>query len=170
MWQDTLSKRYAQAFMNVVEDHDSGLEFLSGLSNLFENNKKVKDFLSSPAIHLKEKTSLVETITEDLHSRNFLNLLITKGRLNLLQRITRFYQQALEQEEGVKNGDIYTPYQISKENLKGIEDIIGQKTRTKVNLKNVIDQHISIGFKAIVGNLQVDNTLDNKLQKLIKRK
>jgi len=166
MWQDTLSKRYAKAFMNVQADHNQGLAFINEFNLLLEEHKQVKDFLSSPAINLQDKLDLVDIITSEQNNRNFLNLLIAKGRLNLVQRIAKYYLQILEQENGIKNGELYSAYPLNPATLTDVEEIISRKTKNKIHLENIINKDIGIGFKAIVGNHLIDSTLDNKLQKL----
>jgi len=166
MWQDTLSKRYAKAYFNTCKEPVSGLLFLQELTSVLDQNPQFKDFLLSPAINAKDKSEIIKKITKENNNNNFLDILVAKGRLILLERIKKYYQEMLEEIQGIKNGKIYSPYTLDKDVVKSIEKSISDKLKTKVTLNNEIDKNIAIGFKAIIGNYQLDGTLESKLQKL----
>ena len=69
---------------------------------------------------------------------------------------------------GIEEGMIYTPYELTDQQIQDIEKAISQKENKKVTLKVSIDPSLLGGIKVQIANRIYDGTIKNKVEMLKK--
>ena len=67
---------------------------------------------------------------------------------------------------GIKEGILYTASLLDEAKVKAIEAKIAQKIGKKVELTMVKDETLIGGFKVVISDLVIDNSIKNKLESL----
>ena len=78
-------------------------------------------------------------------------------------QIVQFFNHVL-----IEEGMIYTPYELTDQQIQDIEKAISQKENKKVTLKVSIDPSLLGGIKVQIANRIYDGTIKNKVEMLKK--
>ena len=90
MSEFVISSRYANALLSIADEKetfDRVLKDIYFIYNTLKDSKELRNFLANPIISSSDKlTALNELFKDHINSdlNNFLNLLLEKGRENLL--------------------------------------------------------------------------------------
>ena len=160
------SKRYSKAFFNFCTKKtiiDSVIKDIIELKKICENNNKFLKIISNPII----KQSLIYNIFKkilvgfDNETLNFINFLVQKKRINLLQEISTYFIVLFDRKKGDKQVEIITAKKIDFQ----LQKIIVQKVidkKIKFNISNKIDPNIIGGFILKMDDLNYDASLKRK--------
>ena len=164
------SKRYSKAFFNFCTKKtiiDSVIKDIIELKKICENNNKFLKIISNPII----KQSLIYNIFKkilvgfDNETLNFINFLVQKKRINLLQEISTYFIVLFDRKKGDKQVEIITAKKIDFQ----LQKIIVQKVidkKIKFNISNKIDPNIIGGFILKMDDLNYDASLKRKFTDL----
>ena len=164
------SKRYSKAFFNFCTKKsiiDSVINNIIELRKICENNNKFLKIISNPIIKQSSiynifKKNLVGFDNETL---NFINFLVQKKRINLLQEISTYFIVLFDRKKGDKQVEIITAKKIDFQ----LQKIIVQKVidkKIKFNISNKIDPNIIGGFILKMDDLNYDASLKRKFTDL----
>lgn len=82
-------------------------------------------------------------------------------RIRYIDDIVKSYINLSNQYLGIEEGMIYTPYELTDQQIQDIEKAISQK-KTKVTLKVSIDPSLLGGIKVQIANCIYDGTIKIK--------
>ncbi len=155
--KELIVKRYVKALFESFSK-DELKKFLNSLlkiSALYDIDK-FKTILESPDVVIDEKIKFVLMPVEDSskHVKNFIKLLAENDRLMLLPAIAKELQIIVSQNDNIYEGEIVTGWDISKENIKKLEDGFGKKFGATVKLTEVKSDYP--GVKIAIDNLGIE--------------
>jgi len=138
-----ISIRYAKAMLNIASEEkqvDRYAEELAGISEVLEQDDLLRLLLDSPTFPLKKKTAIMHDIADLLElsggMRNFLDLLLEKGRIVYLPQIDLNYRKFADELSGVVRAKIKSANKLTKKRAdeirKGLENV-------KTQLKRIAD-------------------------------
>lgn len=173
---EILVRRYADAFLGYCAEtigYENGLEELANTRRVFTDNPDFKEFMESLEITMKEKFDVIEKVLDGNFSeglRNFLKLLLEKGRIKYFSDIAEYarinYSHGIEQDALLK-----TSYPLDTEVIGRLKDVIESKLEKKLHLYIELDPGLLGGVSIQVGNMIIDGSvrkrLDDLRQKLI---
>ena len=87
-------------------------------------------------------------------------------RIRYIDDIVKSYINLSNQYLGIEEGMIYTPYELTDQQIQDIEKAISQKENKKVTLKVSIDPSLLGGYKVNLGNVVYDNSIKLQLKNL----
>ena len=102
---DVIANRYAEALFQLSEEENITKEIYSELNDVVDivkSNKELENVLKSPLISKSEKVELIEKLFSDKinkHLKNFLKILVEKGRINSLKTIETTFKQLLNDKQ-----------------------------------------------------------------------
>ncbi len=107
---------YARAFADVVIDKrlDPGktLEEVQQIADLFRESKALREVWEAPSIPAEQKRAVLDAIVKRAKIsqmvRNFIAVLIDKGRIRFLHEIVAQFAQELNQRLGFAEAEITT--------------------------------------------------------------
>lgn len=122
-----MSKEYGTALFMLAKETESVDEFEKALdlvADVFGENEEYIDFLASPAISLKERTSAINEAFEKVcpeHIVSFLSLLCERGRIREFESCVKEYKKLAEFSRNIVTARVKSAVELSeaeKEKLK----------------------------------------------------
>ena len=91
---------------------------------------------------------------------------VKKRRTRYIAPITKSFIKMSNKHLGIEEGVIFTPFALSDEQVKTIEEAISQKENKTITLRTVEDKTLIGGVKVQIENRVYDGSLKNKVSKL----
>ena len=167
------ANRYAKALLDIALEKKQEIvvqKDMQFISDTIADNSELQMLLSSPIFKITDKTKVLKSIfAKDISSlsNNLIDLLATNKRMPLLQAITKQYGILFNQEKEIVKASVITAFPIDdsmrEKVLAKATDLVGDK---KISLENKVDDNIIGGFILRVGDVQIDASIQNKLNKL----
>lgn len=153
---------------NRVDKYESDLKLLS---TLLDSEGDFFKLLQSPNLSYDEKQSLIDKTIKDSISvevLSFVKVLIKKKSLLCIDKIKDEYNHLKNIDNGIIEGRIYTPFELSKEILSSIEKEFSKKYKKDVCFKVFIDKNVIGGMRVYIDDTLFDYSLQNKLDTIKK--
>ncbi|HSR94869.1 MAG TPA: ATP synthase F1 subunit delta [Solirubrobacterales bacterium] len=164
---------YAEALFEVARDRgklDSIREQLAQFADAVEANRELQVFLFSPYFSSAEKADGLRraVVGADPELVNFLELLIEKHRTAELFRVRRHFEDLWKQENRRIDVTVTSATELDPAVVARIGEEIERQTDQKVDLASRVDGEILGGIVLQVGNMVLDASIRNRLDKLRK--
>lgn len=169
---DIIANRYAEALFQLSEEENITEEIHSQLQEvvgLVKSNKDLENVLKSPLVSKSEKVDLIEKIFSNQvnkHLKNFLKILIEKGRITSLKSIELTFKQLLNDKNNVIEGTVISAIPMEQRKIKELEDKLSKKYNKNVTLENKVDESILGGVLVRLGNTQIDGSVKTQLNNI----
>ena len=169
--------RYARAlFMAVAENRSvpahAVLEELARLSRMICSDPVMKAALRNPLAGAEQKKSLVRKSLgpgPGEHSKmlfNFLDLLISKKRIDLVQLIVTKFEQALEESKGTMKAYVKSASALDESSKKQIEEKLTRLFKKKIFIETSVNPELLAGAVVRAGDAVIDNSLRSQLKNM----
>ena len=124
--------------------------------------------IHNPQLDRRAKTDALEAILGGVHPllRNFLRLLVEKGRIGGIEAMQREYQTLSRRAEGVLNVELTTAYELSDDERRAIVGQIERASGRKVDATASVDPALIGGLVLQAGSLRVDSSVRGRLARL----
>ena len=162
---------YASALFSAAKDqghlaqvHEELADFVAATRDVPE----LRALLENPEIdHRTKQAALGELLAggEEI-VRNFLLLLIEKGRAAELEEITREFEALVAAEEKRLAVDLTTAYELSDDDAKQILAQIEKQSGRHVEATRSVDPDLIGGFVLRAGSMLVDSSVRGRLERL----
>ena len=167
-----IASPYAAALLSIAESRDKIdpiTEDVRGLRELLRESEELRNLLTNPLLKSDVKKSVLGRISEDSDpfTRNFLMLLVDKGRVALLGDICSEYQALVRERSGTVLAEVTSAIPLSSEQ----EDAIRQKVldfagANHVELDVKADPDLIGGVIIKVGSQVIDASLRGQLRRI----
>jgi len=170
---EEIARVYADALFGVAKDKgklDVIREQLGQFADALSENKEMQLFFFSPYFSSAEKEQGLEKAVggPEPELLNFLELLLEKHRMPVLFRIRRNYESLWAKENKRLGVTVTSAVDLDPEIAKRIGSEIEEQTGNKVELESRVDPDILGGLVVQVGNMVLDTSIRNRLEKLRK--
>jgi F-type H+-transporting ATPase subunit delta len=170
---EEIARVYATALFGAAKDRgklDAIRDQLGEFVGVLEDNREVRLFFFSPYFSSSEKIDGLKKSVSDVEPEllNFLELLLEKGRMPVIFRIRRQYDALWAKENKRLGVTLTSAVELDPEIAKRIGSQIEEQTGNKVELESRIDPDILGGLVLQVGNMVLDTSIRNRLEKLRK--
>lgn len=164
---------YAEALFDVAkkgEKLDAVGEGLGGFADAVEGDREMQVFLFSPHFSSAEKEEgLRRAVTgAEPELLNFIRLLIEKGRMTEVFRVRREFDQLWKRERKQIDVTVTSAVALDPAVVARIGEEIERQTGRSVELASDVDEEIVGGVVLQVGNMVLDASIRNRLEKLRK--
>jgi F-type H+-transporting ATPase subunit delta len=164
---------YAEALFDVARKKgslDLVGEQLGQFADAVDRHRDLQVFLFSPYFSSAEKVAgLSRAVTgADPELRNFLELLVEKQRMTELFRIRRQFDRLWKRENRRIDVTVTSAVELDPAVVEQIGEEIERQTERKVELASRVDDEILGGIVLQVGNMVLDASIRNRLEKLRK--
>jgi len=169
---DIIANRYAEALFQLSEDENVTKEIYNELHNVVEtvkNNKDLDNVLKSPLVGKIEKVKLIESLFNNKinnNLKNFLKILVEKGRISSLKSIELTFKQLLNDKNNIIEGTVISAIPLTDKKVKELEGKLSKKYNKNVTLENKVDQSILGGVLVRLGNTQIDGSVKTRLDNI----
>jgi F-type H+-transporting ATPase subunit delta len=171
MNESRISVRYAKALFQSALDKNI-LDRVNEDMILMKNVCKVPEFkelLTNPVIRPSKKKELLHSVLEkDLHPLTLalVDLIVKNGRERYIPAIARVFIHDTKEYNGITESLLTTAVKVDPEIKNQVSGLIEKIFKTKVDLKENIDDSIIGGFILKVEDNYIDASIRNKLRKI----
>ena len=144
---------------------------LRDFASAIKEDETLSRALSSYAIPTEEKEKLLHALLASYslpYLENFGKVILSHHRLRFLPSIVEAFESLLNEEEGVKEGVLYSSSPLSKKEVESIEEAFQKRLGCKVRLKPRVDEALLGGVKVALDGKVYDGSLRNRLLELHK--
>ena len=171
---EEIAEVYARALFEVAKEHDvldRVHDELGEFADALSENRTLQVFLFSPYFSSEEKRDGVKKIVSDADERfvNFLELLAERHRMPVLFRIRREFNALWADEHRLLPVTVTSAVELDEKLVADIGQRIEEQTDRTVELSSNVDPDVLGGLKVQVGNLVLDGTVRNRLERLRKQ-
>jgi F-type H+-transporting ATPase subunit delta len=166
--------RYAESLFDLAKEENKVTQYLDDIKlvgEVLDSDPQIVQFFNHVLIGNDKKIQLLDQSFKgnvDQYVLNFLKLLVQSRRIRYIDDIVKSYIKLSNQYLGIEEGMIYTPYELTDQQIQDIEKAISQKENKKVTLKVSIDPSLLGGIKVQIANRIYDGTIKNKVEMLKK--
>lgn len=166
--------RYAESLFDLAKEENQVTQYLDDIKlvgEVLDSDPQIVQFFNHVLIENDKKIQLLDQSFKgnvDQYVLNFLKLLVQSRRIRYIDDIVKSYTNLSNQYLGIEEGVIYTPYELTDQQIQDIEKAISQKENKKVTLKVSIDPSLLGGIKVQIANRIYDGTIKNKVEMLKK--
>ena len=138
------------------------------ISNMFNKYHSIAALAGKSTIDEDERDKWVESHLQDFlpEVRKFIHLLDTKGRLNLIAKIAKEYEDFVYQKNNVERIFITTATPVNEASLQKITTVFEKKVGHGLITEHIIDPSIIGGVKVKIGSKLYDDSIKSKLNKV----
>jgi F-type H+-transporting ATPase subunit delta len=171
---EEIAEVYARSLFEVAKDHDvldRVHDELGEFTEALSNERNLQVFLFSPYFSSEEKKEGVTSIVSDADERtvNFLELLAERHRMPALFRIKREFDALWADENQLLAVTVTSAVELDEGLVEDIGKRIQDQTGRKVELSSNVDPEVLGGLMVQVGNMVLDGTVRNRLERLRKQ-
>lgn len=173
MIESSIARRYAKALLDIASESGQTSLFLSELDsfhNLCLKHPSLMDVLSNRFMDLTARMNIVDELAGRLKLnpmiRNFLKLLIKKGRAGFLDFIVKAYQKLVYELEGKLEAVITSAKPLNDLHYKEIQKILSKITGKKIIAQKDIKPEVLGGLAIRIGGEVYDGTIRASLNKI----
>jgi F-type H+-transporting ATPase subunit delta len=165
---------YARSLFEVAKEHDvldRVHDELGEFTEALSDDRTLQVFLFSPYFSSNEKREGVRKIVSDADERfvNFLELVAERHRMPAMFRIKREFDALWADEHKLLPVTVISAVELDENLVKEIGERIQEQTGRTVELSSNVDPDVLGGLMVRVGNMVLDDTVRNKLERLRKQ-
>jgi ATP synthase F1 delta subunit len=170
---EEIARVYAEALFEVAKGKDSldrVREELGEFADTLEKERDLQVFFFSPYFGSAEKREALERAISGASEEfvNFLELLIEKHRMPVVFRIRRQFEQMWKRENRKLDVVLTSAIELDPDVVKQVGSEIEKQTGQSIELSSNVDDQILGGLVLQVGNMVLDASIRNRLEKLRK--
>jgi ATP synthase F1 delta subunit len=164
---------YAEALFDVAKEKgklDAVRDELGQFADAVDGNRDLQVFLFSPYFSSTEKSAGVKraVVGAEPEFVNFLDLVIDKQRMPEIFRIRRQFEELWKHENRRIDVTVTSAVELDPAVVSKIGEEIERQTGQEVDLASRVDAEILGGVVLQVGNMVLDASIRNRLEKLRK--
>jgi F-type H+-transporting ATPase subunit delta len=171
---EEIAEVYARSLFEVAKEHDvldRVHDELGEFTEALSDNRTLQMFLFSPYFSSGEKRDGVKKIVSDADERfvNFLELVAERHRMPAMFRIKREFDALWAEEHKLLPVTVTSAVELDEGLAEEIGKRIQEQTGRTVELSQNVDPDVLGGLMVRVGNMVLDDTVRNKLERLRKQ-
>jgi ATP synthase F1 delta subunit len=168
---EEIAEVYARSLFEVAREHDvldAIHDQLGQFADAMDEDRRLQVFFFSPYFSTEEKKDGVRRVVEGADERflRFLELLAERHRMPVIFRIRRAFDARWAEERRMLEVTVTSAVELDEETVSGIGRRIEEGTGRTVDLTTVVDPDVLGGLVLRVGNLVMDASVRNRLERL----
>lgn len=168
----TIARPYAEAVFKLAREHNALAQWSDALANLdgVVGDARVRAIISDPNVSAQQLEGLILGVIGDKldapvanEARNFVQVLVQNGRLELTPHIRELYETLKREQEGVLEARVISALPISDDQAKTLVAALETKFKRRITAKVEVDPQLIGGVKIVVGDKVIDATVRGRL-------
>ncbi|GMV43150.1 MAG: hypothetical protein AMXMBFR64_48660 [Myxococcales bacterium] len=164
------AKRYAQALLELCDEDQSHARIQRDLQKfvgVYEESADLRGSLANPSISLEAKRAIIDDLLKrqiaNRISRNFLMLLLDRGRITLVPEIVAEFVHRIDQKAGRLRAEVTSAVPLSSIDSSRIQRALEQMTGKKVSVEARVDAGLIGGVVTRIGHVVLDGSVRNQI-------
>ncbi|NIM02091.1 MAG: ATP synthase F1 subunit delta [Acidobacteria bacterium] len=169
----SVARRYARALLAIGQEEGHPrriLEEAERFKGLVAETPLLREMMEAAHINRRDKKAALEaSLRADgllPSTRNFLFLLVDKGRMNLLSPIVSELRRLIEQMEGIERVEVSVPFPLTGTQRDLLQSALERETGKKVLLEEKVDPDVLGGMVVKVGSTVYDGSARAQIQRI----
>jgi F-type H+-transporting ATPase subunit delta len=169
----SLARRYAKALIAIGTDNktseDLGKE-LDNIGKLFASHDGLIAALQNPSYELERRRAVMLDLCKRLKPsetiKNFLLLVLDRGRVWLIPEVAQAYQALLDEHIGRARAEIVAAREFDLQGIDELTKVLEERTGKKIVVNTRIDPDLIAGKVTRIGSTVVDGSVRTRLEQL----
>jgi F-type H+-transporting ATPase subunit delta len=162
---------YARALFQAAKEHGRLREVHEELADLVRAMDEVPELgalVRDPELDRQAKAATLAAVLGDADElvRNFVQLLVEKGRVTQLPEIVRELDVLVAREEGLLKLELTTAFPLDEPEARRIVEQIERASGRSVDATRTVDPRLIGGLVLQIGSLRVDASVRGRLERL----
>ena len=164
---------YAQALLSIAQSKDSVdalSQVVADLLNLMKESDELTAFLASPIADNNAKKAVLNQILGDEANpqlKNFLMLLVDRGRIYLVEPIFQQFQAKVREINQTVLAEVVSAVELSDEQKETVRQKVQRMTEAKsIELASRIDPDLIGGVVIQIGSQVLDASIRGQLRRI----
>ena len=173
MSASALTRRYAKALVELAVEQqaiDRYGEELTTVNAVLGREALLRQLLESPTLVMEKKSAMLSDLAAVLELsagiRNFLGLVLSKGRIGYLPQIEENYRRLADELSGVLRAQVTSAVALDAAQQQAIGAGLEKQTGKKVALNVKVDPQLIGGVQAEIGGRLFDGSVRTQLQRI----
>jgi F-type H+-transporting ATPase subunit delta len=164
-------RTYARALFQAAKERNRLEQVGEELAQFVEAAREVRDLrglLRNPQLDPRAKTAVLKAVLADADElvRNFLLLVVEKGRSAEIDEIYQEFERFVAAEEGRVKVELTTAVDLSEKDAQAIVEQIEKASGQTVEATRSVDPELIGGMVLQVGSLRLDGSIRGRLDRL----
>jgi F-type H+-transporting ATPase subunit delta len=164
-------RTYARALFQAAKERNRLEQVGEELAQFVEAAREVRDLrglLRNPQLDPRAKTAVLKEVLADADElvRNFLLLVVEKGRSAEIDEIYQEFERFVAAEEGRVKVELTTAVDLSEKDAQAIVEQIEKASGQTVEATRSVDPELIGGMVLQVGSLRLDGSIRGRLDRL----
>ena len=169
MSAQAIARRYVGALFNVAKEKGVTEEFAAALERVSQTLNENPDFrrlIYHQLLPNREKQKIIEVVFSDFSPllKNFLNLVLVKGRERALPEMAVQFRRLVDRENKVLPVELRSAVSLPEEVTADIKQRLADVTGQNIRLHKQVDPGILGGVVVRLGDRVLDASLKKKLE------
>lgn len=169
--KSTIARPYAQAAFSLAKESKDLAKWseMLGFAAVVVADDAMQSYVGNPAVDQEALSTLVVDICADVLNelgKNFIKVLVTNKRLDVLDEIVALYNQFRAEEEKTVDAEVISAFPLSAAQQKDLVEGLKRRLGREVNLVSVVDGSLMGGAIVRAGDLVIDGSVSGQLKKL----
>jgi F-type H+-transporting ATPase subunit delta len=168
-----VSKRYAKALFSLGQEDGNFEQYgqeLSEFETFFRDNEDFRQVIVNPVFALEDRRKVLQVVLDKTNFsgvvKNFLNLLLDKNRMGVIEAIKAYYSQLTDEVSGIARAEIITARPLKQEALEKIERSLEELTSKKIKPEVREEKDLIGGIVVKIGDLVLDGSVRAQIEGL----
>jgi F-type H+-transporting ATPase subunit delta len=167
----SVATTYAEALYEAAVDADALPQVsadVDAFARAVEESADLRTVLENPEIDSRAKSSVIAAVAADAHPlvRNFLQVLVERGRIAELLEIAEAFRERVARAEARIEVEAVTAVPLPDDLRDRIVESIQSKTNATVELTESVDADVVGGLVLHVGEVVVDGSVRHRIDEL----
>ncbi len=172
MSDSRVAKRYAKPLLELADEKgilEETKKDMEDFVKLCDESKDLTLMLKSPIIPHLRKLEILQKLFKgkvgDL-TYSIFEIIVRKNREAILPDVGRSFLEQYNLKKGIVEATITSTYKLDAKTKGEFEKLVNQISGKKATLKEIVDPSVIGGFKLMIGDRQIDETVSSKLREL----
>jgi len=174
MSRTVIARRYAHALFELAREKgelDRIRQELDVAEKTIERLPELQEWLMTPAVNVERKKQLVAEHFQgfSVWTKNFLSLLLDRGRQELIPWIAQEYNKLADEALGIQEAVVTSAVPLSEQEKEQLAAVFEERIGKKLRIVNVVDSDLLGGLIVQIGDRLYDGSLRTKLTRFRRR-
>ncbi len=173
MAEDAVARRYAEALVELGEEHDKLEVFatqLQGVVRLLDESAEFRHLLLNPGIESGERRAAIRSLGEDIDLDqmmvNFLFILLDNDRVRHVPEILAAFHDRLDDQQNRVRAEITSAVALEGSEKEALRKAIAEMTGKDVEMTTDVDESLIGGAVTRIGGTVYDGSVRTQLEQL----
>ena len=169
----SLARRYSRALLAIGQEEGTLrriLDEVERFDRLMVEIPHLCEMLKAAHINRRDKRAALEASLGSSgflpSTRNFLFLLVDKGRMNIFSPIVSELRRLIEESEGIERVEVVVPMPLTESQHDMLQSVLEAQSGKKVVLEEKVDPSVLGGMVVKVGSTVYDGSARTQIRQL----